>query len=137
MNNKSIIWREEAVAAIAASYSPHAERAKEVIMDAQLAVMALEEANIHAELQGAYNRGVADAEDMVNRTGLFYWHPYPEEKPEKNGRYLVWFETDMWMGTDYWDGHWNGHEGSCKHEFTDVIAWAEVPEYRRQSDGSD
>ena len=44
MNNKSIIWREEAVAAIAASYSPHAERAKEVIMDAQLAVMGLPEA---------------------------------------------------------------------------------------------
>ena len=44
MNNKSIIWREEAVAAIAASYSPHAERAKEVIIDAQLAVMGLPEA---------------------------------------------------------------------------------------------
>lgn len=44
MNNKSIVWRDEAVAAIAASYSPHAERAKEVIMDAQLAVMGLPEA---------------------------------------------------------------------------------------------
>ena len=117
MKNKSIIWRDEAVAAIAASYSPHAERAKEVIMDAQLAVMGLPEA--------APNEPV------------WKWHPYPEEKPPKNGRYLVWFESDMWMGTDYWNGHWNGHEGSCKHEFTDVIAWAEVPEYRRQSDGSD
>lgn len=110
MSNKSIIWRDEAVAAIAASYSPHAERAKEVIMDAQLAVMGLPEADV------------------------WRWHPYPEEKPPKNDRYLVWFETDMWMGTDYWEGHWNGHEGSCEHEFKDVIAWAEIVPYRRKSD---
>ena len=44
MNNKSIVWRDEAVAAIAASFNPSAERVKEVIMDAQLAVMGLPEA---------------------------------------------------------------------------------------------
>ena len=112
MNNKSIVWRDEAVAAIAASYSPHAERAKEVIIDAQLAVMGLPEAALN----------------------VWRWHPYPEEKPPKNGKYLAWFETDIWIDTYYCNGHWNGHEGSCEHEFTDVIAWAEIVPYRRQSD---
>ena len=83
------------------------------------------------------NTRMKDELEELQSKPAWKWHPYPQEKPPKNGTYLVWFETDTWIGTDYWNGHWNGHEGSLAHEFTDVIAWAEVPEYRRQSDGSD
>ena len=41
---RKLIWSDAALAAIAASFNPSAERAKEVIMDAQLAVMGLPEA---------------------------------------------------------------------------------------------
>lgn len=122
MNNKSIIWREEAVAAIAASYSPHAERAKEVIIDAQLAVMGLPEA--------APNEPV------------WRWHPYPEEKPvkgenkEHRGNYLIWTEDGFCSAIEYHYGKdkWNVSNESEQYEFKDVIAWAEIVPYRRQSD---
>lgn len=122
MNNKSIIWRDEAVAAIAASYSPHAERAKEVIMDAQLAVMGLPEA---APNEPAWR-----------------WHPYPEEKPvkgenkEHRGNYLIWTEDGFCSAIEYHYGKdkWNVSNESEKYEFKDVIAWAEIVPYRRQDD---
>lgn len=122
MNNKSIIWRDEAVAAIAASYSPHAERAKEVIIDAQLAVMAVEEAETNEP--------------------VWRWHPYPEEKPVKGenkeyrGEYLVWTEDDFFGAVWYHYGKdkWNVTDSCEDNEFKDVIAWAEIVPYRRQSD---
>ena len=120
--NKSIIWRDEAVAAIAASYSPHAERAKEVIMDAQLAVMGLPE---------------AEPNEPVWR-----WHPYPEEKPVKGknveyrGDYLVWTENGFCGAIEYHYGKdkWNVTDTCEDNEFRDVIAWAEIVPYRRKSD---
>lgn len=122
MNNKSIIWREEAISAIAASYSPHAERAKEVIIDAQLAVMGLPEA--------APNEPV------------WRWHPYPEEKPvkgenkEHRGNYLIWTEDGFCSAIEYHYGKdkWNVSNESEKYEFKDVVAWAEIVPYRRQDD---
>ena len=122
MNNKSIIWRDEAVAAIAASYSPHAERAKEVIMDAQLAVMGLPEA--------------------ATNEPVWRWHPYPAERPVKGenkeyrGNYLIWTEGGFCSAIEYHyrKGKWNVTDTCEDNEFTDVIAWAEIVPYRRASD---
>ena len=123
MNNKSIIWRNEALAAIATSYNPSAERARDVLMDAQLAVMGLPEAALN----------------------VWKWHPYPEERPVKGenkeyrGNYLIWTEGGFCSPIEYHygKGKWNVTDSCEDNEFKDVIAWAEIVPYRRQSDGSD
>lgn len=139
--NKSIIWRDEALAAIATSFSPSAERAKEVIMDAQLAVMGLPEADIHEELDRVYRLGRAEME-MSLADKMFHWHPYPEERPVKGendgyyGDYLIWTETGFCSTIEYHygKGKWNVCDNNEDNEFKDVIAWAEIVPYRRQSD---
>ena len=70
------------------------------------------------------------------------WHPYPEEKPvkgknvEHRGNYLIWTEGGFCSAIEYHysKGKWNVTDSCEDNEFKDVIAWAEVPEYRRQSD---
>lgn len=56
------------------------------------------------------------------------WHKYPDEKPAKNGRYLVTrIKTSMEGGrkeviTHYYAGEFHDED------WTKTIAWAELPE---------
>jgi len=48
------------------------------------------------------------------------WHPYPAEKPEKEGTYLVQVPAPTDMYVDSWvDDKW--------YECYDTIAWRELP----------
>lgn len=72
-----------------------------------------------------------DAYHRVSMEQTFKWHPYPLEKPQKNGRYLVtrmrkvdfdnWNTVTIKTKTDSWEySYW---------EFGGLItAWAEIPE---------
>ena len=58
------------------------------------------------------------------------WHPYPKEKPEKNGRYLI---TFMEGDADLFDleiivGTWDGKRFYISARDKNVLAWAEKPE---------
>lgn len=60
------------------------------------------------------------------------WHKYPEEKPEREGSYLVTFtngeiDIDIWKGSDKYEPHWEWYSAwDWKPE--SVIAFRELPE---------
>lgn len=53
------------------------------------------------------------------------WHPYPADKPDKVGIYLVAYEGDGEKGVEA--ERWNGEYFFPAMD--DVIAWREFPEY--------
>lgn len=62
-------------------------------------------------LQG-FLSGAAWAESHLRETGqLLDWRPYPEEKPEKDGPYIVKSDGVFITSWDYWkNGNWTVSE---------------------------
>lgn len=63
------------------------------------------------------------------------WHKYPDEKPEKRGKYIV-LNSEGLLSLNFWECVYrraNGEEKACflSHQHTekkDVYAWLELPE---------
>lgn len=63
-----------------------------------------------------YERGYEDGK----RNGI-EWHPYPDEKPKNNGRYLCVFDDGLLDFAIYADGKW-------RVLLREVEWWAELPD---------
>lgn len=64
--------------------------------------------------------------DLVKAVdNIVIWHPYPQEKPTENERYLLTCEYKCCIGVTY--GKWWDDEFCDIDEEGKVIAWAERP----------
>jgi len=59
-------------------------------------------------------------ESIWNAAQMDRWHKYPEEKPHKEGSYLISTNTEVYIDT-WWDNYWVDTDEP-------VIAWMELPE---------
>ena len=72
-------------------------------------------------------------DDIVN-TRILKWHPYPQEKPTENEKYLLTCEYKCCIGVTF--GKWWDDEFCDIDEEGKVIAWAELPKAYEQSEGN-
>lgn len=67
----------------------------------------------------------SDTQTTTMKTTTITWHPYPQEKPTENERYLLTCEYKCCIGVTY--GKWWDDEFVDIDEEGKVIAWAELP----------
>ena len=65
----------------------------------------------------------------------FNWHPYPEEKPEEFGNYILTVKNKKKrnISTSHW---FNNTRDFCNEDDEQILAWAKFPEpYKEKNNG--
>lgn len=92
------------------------------------------------KLDTEFAKGVAYAYDIIlsildDVEGVIQWHPFPQEKPQRDDIYLISVNGQNRTDTGYWfgdEGCWSNEDAvsiGCDDwlAYAHVLAWAEYP----------
>lgn len=74
-------------------------------------------------IDGVY-QGVTSACFYIKQIDEQKWHPYPQERPTKDGKYFVWDSRHEGILLDYWDGNQWDYD-----YLLNIVAWQNVEPY--------